>query len=115
VVAGARTDVYGIGMPLNRSEVSTQSMRPRLYPAVTIDGEVRRGAVGEGHDDILYRLPGYPDTRYDSSVKRGFVTDQGVFLDRKAAFRFAEEHRLLNATVIPGEDRLESSHLKITS
>ena len=57
--------------------MSRKSNCERLYPAVRINGIVHCGSIGEGHEDILYRLPGYPATRTDPIVIRGFADEQG--------------------------------------
>jgi len=86
---------------------------PSLVPAVRTGEHVLTGKVGEGHEDVLYNLPRYPMTRYDGSAERGFVSDLGIFMNRKVAFKYAKKHKLLNDTVESYDDQLESGHLKL--
>ena len=95
--------------------MTSKPISPSLVPAIRIGDHITTGKVGDCHEDVVANLPRHPMTRHDDSVERGFVNEQGIFMNRKVAFKFAKKHKLLNDTVESYDDQLQSGHLKLAN
>jgi len=86
----------------------TENSRPSLVPAVVVRGVLTTGVPGDEHLDVLERLP---CLGVDGFIA-GFVTHDGIFMNRKRALRFARRHNLLTLKLEDGQDELHSCNIK---